>query len=640
MLSSLFGPGRPEVDEAKGKGKGKGKAKGLPPPPPAGKGTRKGAAPGKGSSAVPSDAAPNFRCSEPPAHLQAPRNVSRTTIRHSQTYRYMDTAGTLWEDTDPWGQGADSLFPAFSLDIDRLQALWEPPPAAPMGMGARNRERRGKSSAMLPTNVLMRVDITTKGLRLTPDLVRQALDGDFEALSETARQALATDLAPFAEEYLGPLRGWVARFGEDRLSPGEKVLWAIGNTPFGPMKARTLGLSMVLAEELEDLEASVAAPAKLLGNLRSSRPLKMLLQTALAIRNITAQQDWAMFPLPALADAMKVERSRQNLDMPQNLRDSEWYKHHFPTSLRLVAEAVLNMDAEHTRLRASRKSAIAKMTRSEIARRLIWEYADDTGPSILSVFSLLSDCDSGLFDEEVIHNARQLQFALADFRGEQLNPLRQHFEETPLDHRRPVDRDGWISKIDDLNIWVQEAIDSCDHLRREYFSLVKDAIRMVALPVSRDDRHNFEKAQDAIRSLKHLGQNVSQEVDHLRFLRRIGARSERPLVGADGERWRPRTWRPVATAEEILCATNDVDIIRSLRGQATSTDAVPEEPQSDEARRQAKAKAAAKRAEASAKAEEERAAKAATLMHSGIEGTYVRDPVTGKWGPPPRDPDL
>mmetsp|Transcript_57315 Transcript_57315/g.185666 ORF Transcript_57315/g.185666 Transcript_57315/m.185666 type:complete len:679 (+) Transcript_57315:37-2073(+) len=624
---------------AEGAGKGAGKA-GKGPPPAKGKGK------GSDGKGIGSKGAGK---SQPPSHLAAPADAARLRIHTSRADQ--NISGTLWEGLNPWAEGAQQRFPAWRLNIDRLRGLWEPPPQEPEraersgALVARRRE-----AGILDGKALMKMEVIVRGFHLSPDMVRSLLDGAFDVCTAEVKEVLAYQVAPVAEESAAALRGYVERNGDASLSRSEQVLWAIASTRYGSARLRLIEVHSSLDSQIHAFKQKVNAPQRLIDRLRGSDSLKMLLQVILVVRNVTSQEEWNSFPMNGLGETLQRERARRIPHGASADRLTEWHRENFPSTLRLVAEMVTDLERSHSELRFIRMAALSKAARLDGPRKLIWEFLGDMTPSIFDVFDLLKECDTRIFDEENMSSMTMTHVTWRIMSGGSgdLDFVRNHMESRLFEGgsgERSIAQ-SWLRHIDEIVPKLNHGVGCLEEHMQSYVQLLCSVSSLVGCSASQYESNDelCSKAKEAMYHLQKLGHSMQREIDHLHFVRKARTRESQmrqALEGGHGAVHLPaRTWDPVKTWQEVLYTTSDADIIRQLRAEAVEAAAAAAALRlggaaqayavaSSDAPEVAQAKAEAK-AKAKSKPQRERYA---DMIHSGIEGMYRRDPVTGTWGP-------
>jgi len=179
-----------------------------------------------------------------------------------------------------------------------------------------------------------------------------------------------------------------------------------------------------------------------------------------------------------------------------------------------------------------------------------------------------------------------------------------------------------------LNNRIEEAIAECQENERVLGAAASRVTILVGEPQQASFAGTFDCSGDALLSLRRLGMRLT---DNLQCMRKLYSDHLKEKLRGHGNEAgstsrSARTWRPVETLHYCLHNTTDPDLIRGLRGtsqrlphhQGTgATERVLEEAEDEE---QEDAPAV-------------HAAPFQDLWHGGPEGRYVRDPLTGAWGP-------
>jgi len=576
--------------------------------------------------------------SPPPEHLKAPTDASRLAL-HARSIR---ASGSLWEGLDPWGSSCDGQFPSWCVNFDRLRDLWAPPEQVPVE-AAQAQAARDAEDQVMDRRVKQNVEIVVKSLKLQPDRIKEALLGNFEALSPQQIRALAWEIVPVLQVAGGLLQALVHRRGAASLGAPEAVLWAVASTPLGDSRAHTLALRVSVPEEIAMMKAKVQPAVEIVSRLSNSAPLRMLLQAILVVRSVLSQQKCSGFPIRELGSSIKHERYRRAIPGAGASRYSEWYQEHVPTTLRLVSEIVADSHVSYTKLRFFTLVAVCKACpKIERIKRLIWSYLGTpvAGGSIIDACKLLQECDSRIFDKDLLHWIQTKGLYRERAFNSHVRPLQRHLNSQPLSEEVPF--------REHLSVVSAQLNEAQETFRTGWTDLMQAAQDMCCLagetPPSAANREEktLEMAAEGLQHLKVLGRFVREEVEFIWFVqrrRRLQAMPQKirtdAALGNSG--FSARSWKPVDTRCEVLAVTGDPDLIREMRMQLLPPEVEAETEageDAEQARAKAKAKAAAAKA-AAAKAQPKAKgapARYVDLIHSGIEGVYSRDPVTGRWG--------
>mmetsp|Transcript_84277 Transcript_84277/g.219318 ORF Transcript_84277/g.219318 Transcript_84277/m.219318 type:complete len:666 (-) Transcript_84277:351-2348(-) len=630
-----------------GKGKGKGKSKGIIPlgtdPPTMAKGKGRGKGPpimanskGKGKGLVPGKAAPpppgaqpQLRREAPPEHLMAPPGVVRLPLRANR----VQSSGTIWEGLDPWGSNEAGQFPSWRVNFDRLRELWAPMEEVPTHLAPQHtvaNEERVMDQRMQQT-----VEIVVRSLKLQPDKIHEALRGDFDALTPQQIRGLAGQIVPAVRVTSGLLQALVQRRGVASLPSPEAVLWAVASTPLGEARAQTLALRVQLPEDKAMLQERVEPAVKIVQRLRQSLPLKMLMQAVLVVRSVLSQHKCTAFPIRELGSIIKHERYRRMATAGAGAgRFTDWYQENIPSTLRLVAEIVADSHANYNQLRFITMAALSKACRLESARRCIWSYLGSpiAGGSVLDACKLLQDCDSRIFDPELANWVQSRQLYRDRAINGHVRPLQAYMDAQPLQVEAQL--------REHLDVVSKSINDTQEAFRTGWNDLMQAALDVCDLiGEPRPTGHNrngkiLDIAAAALQHLRTLGTMVREEVELVWFMQRRRRLQALPqqirtdaALGRSG--FCARAWQPVDTRLEILATTGDPDLVREMRSHLR----LPEERSAAQAKAAPETKDKAK-ADAAPPPPKAKGApqKYVDLIHSGIEGVYARDPITGKWG--------
>lgn len=602
-----------------GKGKSKGKSKSIPPPPP-------GPPPGGPNrpGAQPRDIGGNVNV---PEILRAPVGVAHLRVYNgvTQTGR---ASGTLWDGLDPWGD-RDALadIPGWYFNVDRLRALWQPAPPVPP---RRRRDRPLQNT--LGSDRMQNLDVAVRGAGLTADKVRLALDGDSDALTSEQKEALAQRVLPCVAETSGLLNTQVHREGEASLGRTEAIMWAIASIPHGHSRVRVLALEASLTFELDDILRKAQASMDLRERLSESKPLKLLLQAILFIRNVMSQREHTMFPMDNLPETLAWERPRRLNN--GGSEHSAWFHEHCPTTLRLVAEAVADLHQYQEHLQFIRKVAVSKCCPMDVVKKVIWSYTDDLNGSILDVFELLRNCDGRYFEEDLCHSVdhfiHRLQNTLnGDIRVIQTHMLSQG-PSTLSGSRRSAE--AWLGKVEDLSNLIEQSVWALEQSRSTLVTAAQQMCRLTGERVRTNGSTDFEAACRSAYHLRQLGRKIEEELKNV-FYRRQKSKTQICRAGSSSTNF-ARPWMPINTTSMVLSTTRDPEIIRSMRllVQESSKLGKNRSENDNSAVHLQKVEEDLDDAKEVEHIEVAPKQKFFDLVHTGPEGLYRRDPVTGKWG--------
>lgn len=573
----------------------------LPPSQPRGKGP---AASGKGGARRPYAA--------PPPDLVAPESAA--VLQHLAGLPSAE--GTVWEGLDPWGRAESDagLLEGAAIDYDAVRLLWGPLPAPPTAPALRNAARR----SALPSKLAMNAEIAVKATGLTPPLVLRALTEDMDAITPQQAAVLSGELVPMAQEAAAYLHAAVSRSGEESLNTAEAVIWAMHSVPMGITRARLVAQRHTLEQEVADLEGRAEAAEALVAALKACPALRTLMQTILAVRNVLMQEGNPGYELKSL-DRLPNERLNRGAPttfdatgrpVPVSL---DWIRAQTPSVLTLVSRMLQSTHERRCRLRFMRMMAVGRLMSSDDLRKLTWSYLDDLQASPWDVLQTLEQCTDGCCCREAMEDMSRQQMHLRQLLVHDLRHL------APL---LPV-TGALAEQVEALRGGVSEGLARCEG------SADRVAAAATALCRLSGNRRaesgavaaRLDAAGEALLSLRALGRRLGQEAAADRSRREKEAQERLQSMGSTGS---CRAWTPVQTDAFLLYQTTDPDLIRQLRGLGAR--AAPRDPGPPPA-------APGPRPDAAEGQEEEaRPNRYVDLVHGGAEGSYVRDPGTGRWG--------
>lgn len=587
------GPAPPATPRAVAAPKGKGKGKG--PALPHTKGTGKGA-PTPPLTPVPRDLIA-------PRHAQLLR-VDRAAFRGE---------GTIWDGLEPFGVagvfGNDGPLEGTEIDVDLLRTFWAPqqvaaPVAAP------------EPRVMLNHSHLQRMQIAMQANALSPDLVRRALTEDLDLLSIDQATALAKDICPFAAEAAASISAEVARRGGAAdLNLSEAMIWTIINIPKGEQRAQVLAERSQLQGELEYVQERLEKAEGLVLRLRDSRPLKSILQIALAVRNIMSQRS---------SEGMRCERLTALFF--EKVGALGYQNGVPPTSvIEVIVQMVEAAHARRARLRFHRMMAVGQLAPDDNAKRIVWSFLGDQQASPWDSLSLLADCDSDLFSSEMVSEIRSRGHHMRRILHDQFPAA---LAAAAVDSRTT---ESWRRQFDGAMRRVREVADFFDQSLVRLTAAATSLNKLFgesASGVSNPSRQLLEERAAAClcSHLKSLGKNLTTE--RLRQKTERERSADISQLGGSGGR-RARIWPRVDTTAVTLHATSDTDLLRSLgfllpsRGAAGAHDG----PEGVYRRNPETGEWVTQRSGAPALS----GPSGADLLHGGADGVFVRDSVTGRW---------
>lgn len=522
-----------------------------------------------------------------PLHLLAPDGVALLHVHNALP----KAAGTLWEGLNPWGTLRDQPLAGFAIDYDSIREQWAPPTTIP-AMPKATAER-------LDRRAHLDVNVAIVACKLTPELVRSGMQADMDLLSEEQTEILAAQVVPHLTEAAGVLAAQVARNGVMTLNRAEALLWAIADFPSGATRLYLLASRHKLEGEIASTMQHVMDTETLVDRLRSSQPLKSLLQAILAIRNVLAQRGCEGFQLRDLS-RLRSERGR-------GITQGGFS----PSVLALAAETLEATHARRCRLRFLRMMAIGRALPKDCLRRKVWAYVDDLGPTPWDVLPLLGDCRGSLCDESAA-----MTFAQRRRDARQLLSSYIPQVEHAVAHGAVATSERWQGQLMEFRA---RAVDAENLFRDGGERLVAASASLRSLfAIQCPPRHASSQTADALNVLRGLGQELAKERASL-----DARRSEREMLarGDLGGRC-ARKWATVDTTVIQRLATSDPDIFRALLAPS------PNAGCSDRGKQNTAKSKASDKAHSKVKAGP---VPYIDLAHGGIEGEYVRCPFTRRW---------
>jgi hypothetical protein len=465
-----------------------------------------------------------------------------------------------------------------------------------------------------------------KATRLTEDDVRRALTEDMAAVTAAQARAIFTELSPIAREGADHLRVAVQRHGVGALNQSELVIWVLVNIPHAETRARLLMEQYRVDEEAAHLQESVDEAASLAEGLRSSRALRTVLQTVLTARNVLSQEGCAGYTASSL-DHISHERIARHVPSRVDPVTGEvmpvsqtWLEEHNPSMLALVSEMLLQTHVYRCRLRFLRMLAVGRVMPVDTLRCKIWAYLDDLHESPWDALTLLCECKPFLLDfdhfNQITYQTRNYEMVLRnDF------PLLRAHASFRADS-------CFATQVGEVERRIERAI-QIGYIGREKLS--DTAIKICRLGGDHDvtGMASFSAAEAILQSMKLLGQRL--RADMLRRDRR-----KRECAAADLRRARPKNaptvkWATVDTRAHQLMATRDADLVRELRTKSGSDEDAPTAPRASMDTQGLRQEQETQKSDAE-KDRETRHAAFYDTIHTGPEGVYHRDALTGKWG--------
>lgn len=610
-------PPPPVATPSAGKGS-KGAGKG-PPPPAASKGAGKSKPGYKGSSSA-------SKLRAPPEGLVAPAGSARLRLEHVLS----NAEGTMWDGLGLWGTAeAENILEGTMIDYAAISKLWEPMPAPP----APERNHRHARRSLLPAEFSRQAEVAVKGAKLTPDLVRQALTEDMFAISDEQAHVLNAVLAPMAQEASALLQGAVAERGMASLSNSEAVLWAISGIPAAELRARLVAEQHELDADVAQVRDCVAKAELIVTMLKESRPMRSLLQMILVAKNILGQAGHAGFQARSF-DGISRERLRRvspttfDPDTGEIIPvPSYWINANNPSVLILVAQMMESTHEYRCRLRFLRMFAVGRSganagLNDDHVLQNIWSYLDDLSESPGDVLPMLrscsqSTCDRDLYDY-IKSQCSRYQLMLPYF--EQLVQSMTVAETAGL----------FFRQVQELRARYLAAMDACENSSQELGQLARSLCELGG-ERGTPGLQAFGGASDVLRSLRFLGQQLEEAMEAVHVKRAAELATHRTASGRPARRW-----QQVDTSHTLWC-TRDPDMIRQLKwvpAPATLEPGSEEHGQGQQTPADGAAVAGADQEQETRKGttSSSHVDLMHSLMHSGPDGVYVRDPVSGSWG--------
>jgi len=606
----------------KGAGKGQGNAPPPPAPPLAAKGKGK-AAPsppahpvkGAGKKGI-NSAIPKAVGVAPPCELLAPIGMV-PPLRADHVLASAE--GTMWEGLELWGpdDGAKNVLEAVVMDHDSLMNLWAPMPLPP-----ERRQARQARQMVLPAHMKQIVEIAVKGTRLTPELARRALTEDMRAVSAEQAEALSR-IAPMLQQAFDFLQVAVNRYGAESLDPAEAVLWVMQDIPHVVSRASLLEEQHTLPEDVAHVRKLVENAQSAVSQLRS-RPMRTLLQMILAARNILAQEGHQGLKFRILGELghLRLRRpvpTRVDPMTGEVIQPSQsWINEKNPSVLALVAQMIEKTHQHRCRLRFLRMLAVAYFPARQKAEagfgpnvcRIIWSYLDDLEESPRDAVEYLKTCSEGLCNHELI---REIEIQAMKFRGritQDFAWLEQGLNLNAADVAHP-----FSAQVEHLKAEFLTALEVCDNSIQELSDVAVLFCHLAGEPRNAG-RDAFTTAGEVLRSLRKLGNELHEEIRAVQLKHQQAAQRSQASKGTG------RKWPVVDTQSHILSQATDPVLIRELRTTSAETPQVPVDQ--------------AKTEEPVTESCSVQTASAPVLvhggLHGGLEGNYVRDPLTGTWG--------
>lgn len=378
-------------------------------------------------------------------------------------------------------------------------------------------------------------------------------------------------------------------------------------------------------QEWVDQAASVAR------QLGSSPSLRTVLQTILAARNILSQKGCPGYTASSL-EHLSSERLPRHAPSSVDPLTGEvvpvsltWIQEHNPSVLTLVSEMLIKTHEHRCRLRFLRMFAIGRLVSIDTLRRQIWSYLDDLHESPWDALALLGNCKRGLCDRD----------RLDDMSGQAMKfrqILRQDFvhlqEHTSFQNQAVNPHSAFSTQILQLQARFANALQICDDAVEAMTDTAVHICRLGGNHAVLGTR-SFEAAGDILQSMRYLGLTLREEM-----LKCQAKRCARAVAVLRSSRCHDKPtvrWAPVDTRIHQLMVTVDTDLIRQFRAEGGSKSDGPHGSGVQEMDAQG-AGGEQENEKMKTKKEEEVHAAFYDAIHSGPEGVYRRDPLTGKWG--------
>uniref|UniRef100_A0A7S4R9D1 Uncharacterized protein n=1 Tax=Alexandrium monilatum TaxID=311494 RepID=A0A7S4R9D1_9DINO len=637
----------PALTGGKGAGVPKGAGKGVPPPPQLpGKGTGKGALPappptaakgagkGRGKGALIPPPPQGLRrtaplsgtAATPPAELRAP--AGSACLRTHQALRSAE--GTVWEGLDLWGAAGEGVLECAVVDAERLQALWGPLPEPPLPMGGIQARRQ-----RVPEALLRPVEIAVRAQRLDPDLVRRGLMEDSGALSAEQADVLFRAVVPRVQESEPHLRLIVEQRGAASLSRAEAVLWTLAELPALEARTRVIREQHFVDDDLQQVQQWVNAAEGVVTMLKESKPLRTVLQTILAVRNILGQSGHPGYSVAHTFDGLPQERlprHRPTLVDPVTGEfvpvDLHWFREHNPSVLTLAAEMLESTHESRCRLRFLRMLAVGRCVKEEAACRLVWSFLDDLQESPRDAMQQLAQCSSSLCNRDLVEEMGRRAMQFRHLATRELAVLRGHPSMDPTS--------SFARQLDAIGMRFADVLQAYDDGCHTVADTAVKLCRLGGGPgglAQRGSPASFDGSAAVLRSLRILGAHLGQEMADACAKRRQHALAVSARAGGTHSTVKLRRhWAPVDTSGHTVVVTSDPDIVRQLRWRPALE--LQDGPEGGSPAGQGGPAEAGEGGE-EARAREERedfVQRVGNLIHGGVEGVYRRDPVTGRWG--------
>jgi len=557
------GPPPPPPAAAKAKGKGgapasaKAKGKGAPPPPKA-KGKGKSAPSGKGKG-VPV-----------PAHLQAPGPQRMQFLRP-----YVD--GSIWESLQPWQADSPAVLQGLQINFDALLDQWRVAPVQPVVL-AQDDVFFGFRSQF------HQLQIISRSLRLTPDLVRRGLCEDLDVLSLEQAEALC-----WMKDLLGEVRGFlhahVQRVGAAELEPSMALMLAVDSVPMWAQLATFAKTRHTHADTMAFCLEPCADLQNLVEKLGSSRPLRTVLQACLVATNVMSQSG----------------QSRLTPEDLQRLRGRKIFSNG-TSVLTLVARDLQATHERRCRLRFLRMLAVGKAPVVAQLKKLVWVYLDDMQESPWDAVGLLKSCNVPVCNSQLLVEKQEMAQVLGSIQRYQrlANPGSIHLGDR---YSQPLVVN---QQLRDLASSLQQGMDELDGCQERLTTSANSIVGLFGR--SANARVTlFEAATDSLQCLYQFGTYLEVEMHALASAQKRG-------LGRTGQ-W--GHWQTVETDHIVLQTTRDLDLVRQMRNPSQDQpEAVP-----------------FARAAPDAVADQGPEMQHVHLLHGGPDGEYHRCEATGKWVP-------
>uniref|UniRef100_A0A7S4R988 Uncharacterized protein n=1 Tax=Alexandrium monilatum TaxID=311494 RepID=A0A7S4R988_9DINO len=369
--------------------------------------------------------------------------------------------------------------------------------------------------------------------------------------------------------------------------------------------------------------------------LKESKPLRTVLQTILAVRNILGQSGHSGFSVAHTFDGLPQERlprHRPTLVDPVTGEfvpvDLHWFREHNPSVLTLAAEMLESTHESRCRLRFLRMLAVGRCVKEEAACRLVWSFLDDLQESPRDAMQQLAQCSSSLCNRDLVEEMGRRAMQFRHLATRELAVLRGHPSMDPTS--------SFARQLDAIGMRFADVLQAYDDGCHTVADTAVKLCRLGGGPgglAQRGSPASFDGSAAVLRSLRILGAHLGQEMADACAKRRQHALAVSARAGGTHSTVKLRRhWAPVDTSGHTVVVTSDPDIVRQLRWRPALE--LQDGPEGGSPAGQGGPAEAGEGGE-EARAREERedfVQRVGNLIHGGVEGVYRRDPVTGRWG--------